>query len=147
MKRIYVVLALVFLCSCESDSGNRNPFLQEANFTFDVNLSLPLFSGLNITGNAVFIGNQGVGIRGVYIINTGFGNFLAWEANCPNQTPNSCSTMELVGGTNVMCPCDGFEYSLFNGQLLTQPEDEEQTVFGLLNYATQVRGDIVTISN
>jgi len=146
MKKVLIVVTLTLLMSCSSDPTNRNPFLQEVSFTFDVNLNLPLFSPLNTTGNAIFISNQGVGIRGVYIINTGFGNFLAWEANCPNQAPSNCSTMELVGGTNVACPCDGNEYSLFNGQLLTEPLEDER-VFGLLNYSTRTNGSIVTISN
>ncbi|NAS31275.1 hypothetical protein GTQ40_09860 [Flavobacteriaceae bacterium R38] len=147
MKKVFTVLVFALLLSCSSDSSNRNPFLPEVSFTFDINLNLPLFSPLNTTGSAIFIGNEGVGINGVYVINTGFGNFLAWEASCPNQTPSSsCSRMDLVGGTNVVCPCDDYEYSLFNGQLLTEPAEGDR-VFGLLNYSTRASGNIVTISN
>ena len=147
MKKIMVILVVGVLISCSSDSSNRNPFIPEVNFSFEVNLNLPLFSVLNTTGNAIFINNPGVGVRGVFVINSGFDTFLAWEANCPNLSPNNCSTMEIVGGTNVRCPCDDNEYSLFNGQLLSEPTEGERT-FSLLNYRTRVRADnTVIISN
>ena len=146
MRTLFGAFILILLLSCSSDdSSNRNPFIPDVGFTFDINLNLPLFGGLNTPGNAIFIGNPGVGVRGIFVINTGSG-FLAWEANCPNQAPSSCSTMELSGGVNVVCPCDNNEYSLFNGQLLTEPTEGER-VFGLLNYATRVNGNIVIVSN
>ena len=145
VKKILMIVALIAFLSCSRDSSNRNPFLPEVSFTFEINLNLPLFSGLNTPGNAVFINNTGVGIRGVYVINTGFGNFLAWEASCPNQSPSSCSTLEL-NGTTVVCPCDEYEYSLFNGQLLTEVPEGER-VFGLLNYSARALEGSVIISN
>ncbi|NER14567.1 hypothetical protein GWK08_14020 [Leptobacterium flavescens] len=146
MKKFLMVFVLAAVLSCSGDSTDRNPFLREVNFSFEVNLNLPLYSSLNTTGNAVYIGNQGVGIRGVFVINTGFGNFLAWEASCPNQAPSGCSTMNIQGGTMAVCPCDDFEYSLFNGQLLTETPGNERR-FGLLNYRTRVNDNIVIISN
>lgn len=151
MRKILLLAGLLIVLACDNNgNGNRNPFLQEVSFSFEMNLNLPQFSPLTTIGNAIYISNPNVGIRGIFVINAGIGvgnnTFLAWEASCPNQTPNSCSTMELVGGTNVICPCDNYEYTLFTGQLLTEPEGEER-VFGLLNYQTRVNGNVITVFN
>ena len=41
-------------------------------------------------------------------------DYRAWDANCPNQYPSSCSQMR-INGVNAKCNCDNFEYSLFTG--------------------------------
>lgn len=71
--------------------------------------------------------------------------FVAWEASCPNQTPNECSTM-ILEGQNVRCPCDDFEYNLFFGQLLNAPEDGGR-FYNLLPYRAVLAGNSVIISN
>ncbi len=143
---MFITTLLFIACSGDS-SSDRNPFLQEIGFRFEINLNLPLYNSLNTIGNAVYIGNSGVGTRGIFVINTGLGNnpFFAWEASCPNHAPNNCSTMTIDGGTNCVCACEDYEYSLFNGQLLSEPQAER--TYGLLNYRTTIVGDIVTISN
>ncbi len=145
MKGLYYIIIGVLLLSCSNDRTNRNPYLQEIGFRFDVNLNLPLYSPLTNTGNAVFIGNQTVGTRGVFIINTGFNTFRAFEASCPNHAPNSCSTMDLNGQTAV-CFCEEYEYSLFTGQQLNRPDDGNR-YYDMLEYHTTFGGNTVSISN
>ncbi|MEA1787198.1 hypothetical protein U1E44_13940 [Arenibacter sp. GZD96] len=145
MKRIVVKFLFILLLSCSNDTSNRNPFLQEFGFRFDLNLNLPLYSPLTNTGNAVFIGNQGVGIRGVFVMNVGFNQFRAFEATDPNHAPNSCSTMDLNGQTAV-CPCEQYEYSLFTGQMLNRPDDGQRR-FDMLEYRTRFSGNVVSVSN
>lgn len=151
MRKILVVLGLLVFLGCDNGNSNdRNPYLRETAFTFEVNLNLPLYNSLTTIGNAIYIDNPNVGVRGIFVINAGIGvgnnTFLAWEASCPNHTPNSCSTMALVGGTSCTCSCEDYEYTLFTGQLLTEPQGEER-VYGLLNYQTRVNGNIITIFN
>ena len=147
MKHFGGYILLFFLLACSSDSTNRNPFLLEVNFRFEANLNLPLYNNLNTIGNPVYIGNDGVGIRGVFVMKSGLSGsqYVAWEASCPNQTPNSCSTMILDGQTAI-CPCDDLKYSLFTGQLLDRPDDG-QRYYDLLFYRATQSGNIVTISN
>ncbi len=145
MKHLWVLaLCLVFL-GCDSDPENRNPFLQEVRFRFDLNLNLPLYNNLNTIGSPVFVDNPGVGIRGAFVMRTGLDTFFAFEASCPNQSPSPCSTME-IDGQNVVCPCDDFIYSLFTGQLLNRPDDGNR-YFDLLFYRATQSGNVVTISN
>ncbi len=146
MKYLSCLILMLLLLSCENDGPDRNPFLPEVNFRFDLNLNLPEYNRLNNVGNPIYVDNNGVGIRGVFVMRTGPENqFVAWEANCPNHAPNDCSTM-LLDGQNVRCPCDDFEYNLFFGQLLNPPDDGSR-FFNLKPYRAVLAGNSVIISN
>lgn len=145
MRHLPKLFLLLFLCGCETDRTNRNPFLQEIGFRFDINLNLPLYSPLTNTGSAVRIDNQSVGTRGAFVINTGFNQFRAFEASCPNHEPNNCSTMELNGQV-ATCSCEDYQYSLFTGQMLNRPEDGNR-YYDMLEYRANASGNIVVISN
>ncbi|MFS4454667.1 Rieske (2Fe-2S) protein [Maribacter sp. 2304DJ31-5] len=145
MKRILSLFLLILITSCERNGTNRNPFLQEIGFRFDANLNLPLYSPLTNTGNAVLIENNGVGTRGVFIINTGFNQFRAFEASCPNHAPNNCSTMTLNGQT-ATCSCEDYQYSLFTGQQLNRPDDGNR-YYDMLEYRATFNGSTVSVSN
>ena len=146
MNRILSIFLLISMFSCDSDRPERNPFLQEIGFRFEINLSLPLYSPLTNPGNPVYIGTQGVGNRGVFVINAGFDQYRAFEASCPNHPPNSCSTMEIDGQTAV-CPCEDYEYSLFTGQQFNPPDDGNR-YYNMLEYHANFNGsNVVTISN
>lgn len=142
---VHKLFMLFLLLSCSGDPGTRNPYLQELGFRYEINLNLPLYSPLNNTGSPVYIGSAGTGIRGIFVMNSGFDVFRAFEASCPNHPPSSCSTLEL-DGQNAVCPCEGYEYSLFTGQLLNRPGDGSR-YYNLLEYRANLSGDILTITN
>ncbi|MEO9512430.1 MAG: hypothetical protein ABJN84_17285 [Flavobacteriaceae bacterium] len=136
---------LLFLFSCDSDGTNRNPYLQEVSFRFEINLNLPLYNDLNNIGNPIYVPNDGVGTRGAFVIKSGLDTYFAFEASCPNHTPNSCSTM-TIDGQNVVCSCENYTYSLFTGQQLDRPDDGNR-YYDLLFYNASPSGNIITISN
>ncbi len=144
MKHFWGLCLLLTLFACSSDSTNRNPYLQEVSFRFDLNLNLPLYSNLKNVGNPVYVGNSGVGTRGAFVMNIGSG-YYAFEASCPNHAPNDCSTM-TIDGQNVVCSCEGYTYSLFTGQQLDRPNDGKR-YHDLLYYRATLSGNVVTISN
>ena len=145
MTRFWSLFLLVFLLSCKTDRTNRNPFLQEIGFRFDINLNLPLYSPLTNTGNVVYINSAEVGTRGVFVINTGFEQYRAFEASCPNHAPNACSTMKFSGQV-ATCECEDYEYSLFTGQQLSPPDDDNR-YYDMLEYNTSFSGKVIVISN
>ena len=145
MKYFWGCVLFVLLISCESDPTNRNPYLQEVSFRFDLNLNLPLYNALNTIGNPVYVPNNGVGTRGAFVIRSGLDTYFAFEASCPNHAPNNCSTMDL-DGQNVVCSCEDFTYSLFTGQQLNRPDDGNR-YYDLLFYRATRSGNVVTISN
>ncbi len=146
MKKFFVVLCFIFLLiSCSSNSTDRNPYLPEVNFSFEINLNLPLYSSLQVPGNSIYIGNPGVGVRGIFVTNNG-SSFFAWEASCPNHVPNECSTMTITEGINCQCACENYKYGLFTG-VITGEEQPEGQGYSLLNYRTSFSGNSVVVSN
>lgn len=115
MKKYILLLLLVTVFSCPSDdSVNPNcNFLPNIGINYPVNLNLPFFSNLNITGGVVRVDGQGVG--GIILINNG-NRILAWDGADPNEVPSNCSTL-VVNGTEAESQCaDGTVYSLFSGR-------------------------------
>ncbi len=51
-----------------------------------------------------------------------------------------------MDGQNAVCPCEGYTYSLFTGQLLNPPDDG-QRFYNMLEYRARRSGNIVTITN
>jgi len=144
MKRLGIVILLI-ITSCSNDGTNRNPYLQEIGFRFEANLNLPSYSPLTNTGSVVYINSDLAGTRGVFVINSGFDQFRAFEGSCPNHAPNDCSTMSFSGQV-ATCSCEGYEYSLFTGQLLDVPDDGNR-YYNMLEYRTSFNGGSVIIFN
>jgi len=114
-KYIFFLFLLPLFFACSSDDfRNNNRYLPNYNFSKDIDMSLPLYSNLQFTGNPVRITDAGIGINGIIVMNTGSG-YSAYEASCPNQNLTNCSVLQ-IDGINAICPCDEVEYSLFTGQ-------------------------------
>jgi nitrite reductase/ring-hydroxylating ferredoxin subunit len=141
MKKIFpLLIAIIAICGCSDDDvRTRNPFLPVYTVNVEVNLNLPLYNDLNYAGNAVLITQGSAGINGIILFNAG-GSFLAWEATCPNQVPTTCSTLDFSEPI-ATCPCDDVEYSLYTGQ----PNADLR--YGLVQYRTEVNGNVVRIYN
>lgn len=145
MRSVLGFFLLCTLLGCSTDGTNRNPYLQEIRFRFDLNLNLPLYSPLTNTGNAVYVNTNVNGSRGVFVTNVGFNQYRAFEAGCPNHAPSSCSTMALDGQIAV-CSCEDYEYSLFTGQQFNRPNDGSR-YYDMLEYRVSFSGNVVSVSN
>jgi len=104
-----------------------------------------LYSPLTNTGSAVLISQDGVGTRGVFVINTGFNQYRAFDASCPIHASNNCSTMTFMGQV-ATCACEDYEYSLLTGQQLNRPDDGNR-YYDMLKYRASFSGNSVRISN
>lgn len=140
---------MVLVFACDTNTTNRNPFLQEFSFRFDINTNLPLYSALTNEGSAIYIGNEQAGTRGIFVIKTlaSLNGYRAFEASCPNHLPNNCSTMTLDNSRNsVTCSCEDYNYTLFTGQLLNAPNDGSR-FYNMLEYRVNASGNIISITN
>jgi nitrite reductase/ring-hydroxylating ferredoxin subunit len=149
MRSYLVLLLLVLVFACDTNTTNRNPFLQEFSFRFDINTNLPLYSVLTNEGSAIYIGNEQAGTRGIFVIKTlaSLNGYRAFEASCPNHLPNNCSTMTLDNSRNsVTCSCEDYNYTLFTGQLLNAPNDGSR-FYNMLEYRVNASGNIISITN
>ena len=142
MKKLLLILPLVFLISCgDDDRINNCNFLIDVGVNATVNLNLTEFSQLMFTSEVVYISNQG-GNAGFYVINVGNDNYRAWDAADPNHAQNSCSFLQR-DGLEVTCGCpDENRYNLFTGQALG-----EQLPCGLKEYRVTVSGSNLIINN
>ena len=113
LKKIILIFIFVFTACSDNTVTDNNPFLPNFAFQFNLNTSLPLYAPLEFAGNAVVINQEGVGIRGVVVFNSGSG-IEAFDLACPNQFLDNCSTMTVVG-VELECPCDGERYNLYTG--------------------------------
>ena len=115
MKKYLILFLLPLFFGCDKENfSNNNPYLPNYGFTTNINMNLPQYTTLQFPSNGVYINNAGVGVRGIFVFNTGSG-YVAYDAACPNQDLSSCSTMTL-SGVEAICPCDDVRYSLFSGQ-------------------------------
>ena len=142
MKKLILVLSLLFLTNCGNDDTiNRCNFLFNVGVNATLNLNLPEFGQLIFTSNVVYVPNQGN--AGIYVINIGNDSYRAWDAADPNHAfdPN-CSFLQR-DGVDVTCGCpDENNYSLFTGQSLGDP-----LPCGLREYRVTVSGANLVISN
>lgn len=127
------------LASCDENTiNNNNPYLPNYTFSVNVDSTLPSNDNLRYPGNGVKITQSGVGVRGIFVFNTGSG-YTAWDAACPNQTLGNCSNMSL-SGINAQCPCDNKLYSLYTGESAGMK-------YPLKQYRTEVNGTVIRVFN
>jgi nitrite reductase/ring-hydroxylating ferredoxin subunit len=150
MKKYFlplVALSLLFGCSTNSPNNN-NPYIPNYAVNLPINLNLPQYSDLKFVSNAVYIPNHGA--RGIIVFNNSGTTYNAFEAACPNQPLSACSTMTFkkpdpndplrIDETNVVCPCDNAEYSLFTGQ-------SKGKQYPLKQYRVEVNGNMLRVYN
>lgn len=115
MKKYILLLTLFGLTlGCSKDRiRNTNPYIPNYSFSLTINTNLPLYSGLNSPINPIVVTEPGTGVN-LILMKISDTDYRAWDANCPNQYPSSCSKM-TISGINAKCPCDAIEYSLFTG--------------------------------
>lgn len=140
-KFFSTILLIMILIGCESDNTRiRNPFVPNYPFNITINMELPMYNALLYPSNAVFISpSLGAGTNGVIVFNTGF-SYVAYEANCPNQTITSCSRLE-ISEPRAICPCDNLEYSLFTGLPVTEGQ------YTMIPYRVEQNGNSLRVWN
>lgn len=146
--RKFLILICLFaagISACSTERTNRNPYLQEISFRIDLDLNLPLYNGLNTIGNPVYVGLNGAGTRGVFVMQTSIDLYQAYEASCPNHVPNDCSTMR-INGIEVECDCEGYRYNLFTGQMSNRPQTGS-VFYDLLRYNVLPSGNTLIVTN
>lgn len=115
--RRFALFSVVFwlISSCGQDTVKRsnNPYLPYYSFSVTLNLNLPLYSALNtnLSPKSITLPN---GAQAV-IMRVSDSDYRAWNGNCPNQSPTSCSVLS-TNGLFAKCGCsDQYQYSMFDG--------------------------------
>jgi nitrite reductase/ring-hydroxylating ferredoxin subunit len=112
MKNFFLlILATTLLLGCGNDTvRNNNPYIPSYGFSYVINLNLN--SALTSPLNPVSITEpSGISMIVIKVSNT---DYRAWNANCPNQTPSSCSRL-IPNSLKAKCSCENYEYNLLTG--------------------------------
>jgi hypothetical protein len=132
----YILSALFFLSTCNT----KDDYIQEVYVNININLNLPEFSDLQVSGNSIFI--EG-GVEGI-IIYHGVGNdYKVYDRNCSYEPSLSCSQIDSVDAGIAYCGCCTSAFLLSNdASVLNSP-----ALLPLKKYYWTLSGSQMHISN
>lgn len=140
MKKIWLLMlfvSILFSCS-DNNTSNKNPNIPSYHVDLQINTNLPSYNKLTYPSNPVYFADHGA--KGVIVMMTGPGTYVAFDAACPNQPLNSCTAM-TINGINAVCSCDKSSYSLFNGVGYAKEE------YPMKQYRVEVNGNLIYVYN
>lgn len=142
MRKLLFILVITLVLGCDdSNFNNRNPYLPNYQFSFDINTNLPSYSNLQFPSNHIKIYPSNGPSSGVIVFNTG-STFNAFDGGCPNHDLSGCSIL-AINGIEADCNCDFHEnisYNLFTGQALGEQ-------YQLKQYRVEVVGTNIRVYN
>ena len=132
----YILSALFFLSTCNT----KDDYIQEIYVNINIDLNLPEFSDLQVSGNSIFI--EG-GVEGI-IIYHGVGNdYKVYDRNCSYEPSLSCSQIDSVDAGIAFCGCCTSAFLLSNdASVLNSP-----ALLPLKKYYWTFSGSQMHISN
>jgi hypothetical protein len=132
----YILSTLFFLSTCNT----KDDYIQEVYVNINIDLNLPEFSDLQVSGNSIFI--EG-GVEGI-IIYHGVGNdYKVYDRNCSYEPSLSCSQIDSVDAGIAYCGCCTSAFLLSNdASVLNSP-----ALLPLKKYYWTLIGSQMHISN
>ena len=132
----YILSALFFLSTCNT----KDDYIQEVYVNINIDLNLPEYSDLQVSGNSIFI--EG-GVEGI-IIYHGVGNdYKVYDRNCSYEPSLSCSQIDSVDAGIAYCGCCTSAFLLSNNaSVLNSP-----ALLPLKKYYWTLTGSQMHISN
>lgn len=104
---------LKILTSCGNREETTSCFPNQ-NISVQINLSLPAYYQLQNIGGWIYISEQQSGTKGLIITKTSSG-FKIYDRNAPHICPDTNTTLEVEGGTLVICKKDNAKWFLNSG--------------------------------
>ena len=137
MKKII----LIFFIYCIVNSCNKQEdFIQDVYVSEFVDLSLPQYSEINITGNAVFI--EG-GVEGIIIFKDVGDNFKIYDRNCSYEPSSICAKIDSISSGIAFCGCCSSAFLISSsGEAINAP-----AILPLKKYRWSLNNNILHIHN
>lgn len=104
---------LKILTSCGNREETTSCFPNQ-NISVQINLSLPAYYQLQNIGGWIYISEQQSGTKGLIITRTS-SEFKIYDRNAPHICPDTNTTLEVEGGTLVICKKDNAKWFLNSG--------------------------------
>ena len=132
----YILSTLFFFSTCNT----KDDYIQEVYVNINIDLNLPEYSDLQVSGNSIFI--EG-GVEGI-IIYHGVGNdYKVYDRNCSYEPSLSCSQIDSVDAGIAYCGCCSSAFLLSNeASVLNSP-----ALLPLKKYYWTLSGSQMHISN
>ena len=130
---ILIISALIISCDTKKD------YIQEVYVNEQIDLSLPVYSDISITGNSIFISG---GVEGI-IIYHGIGNdYKAYDRNCSVEPSLACSRIDSINAGIAFCGCCPAAFLISNtGEAIHHAQLPLKSYYCVLN------NNILTITN
>lgn len=106
--------ALKTLNSCSNREETTSCFPNQF-ISVQLNLSLPSYYPLNNIGGWIYVSEQQSGTRGLIIYRASATSFKIYDRNAPHICPDNNTTLEVEGGTLVICKKDNAKWFLNSG--------------------------------
>ena len=137
MKKII----FIFFIYCIVNSCNKQEdFIQDVYVSEFVDLSLPQYSEINITGNAVFI--EG-GVEGIIIFKDVGDNFKIYDRNCSYEPSSICAKIDSISSGIAFCGCCSSAFLISSsGEAINAP-----AILPLKEYSWSLSNNILHIYN
>ena len=99
MKSIlYIIIISLLIASCTS----KENYIAEVYVNILIDLSLPEYSDLQVSGNSIFI--EG-GVEGIIIYHGVGDDYKAYDRNCSYEPSLTCSVIDSVNAGIAYCGC------------------------------------------
>ena len=95
---IFICFTALLLSSC----NNQDDYIRNVYVNFELDLSLPEYSNLDILGNVIFI--EG-GNAGIIIYHFATEEYRVYDRNCSYEPSLACSFIDSVSSTRAYCGC------------------------------------------
>ncbi len=132
----YILSTLFFLSTCNT----KDDYIQEVYVNINIDLNLPEFSDLQVSGNSIFI--EG-GVEGIIIYHGVGDDYKVYDRNCSYEPSLSCSQIDSVDAGIAYCGCCTSAFLLSNdASVLNSP-----ALLPLKKYYWTLIGSQMHISN
>ena len=95
---LYLLSISLLIASCNS----KDDYIKEVYVDIAIDLSLPEYSKLQISGNSIFI--EG-GVEGIIIYHGVGSDYTVYDRNCTYEPSLSCSYIDSINSTIAYCGC------------------------------------------
>lgn len=137
---LLIISVLKIINSCGNREETSNCFPNQ-NISVQINISLPAYYQLQNVGGWVYISEQQSGTRGIIVTRVSPNEFKIYDRNAPHICPDNNTTLEVEGGTLVICRKDNAKWFLNNGA------PAEVSTYPLKQYFYSFNSNILNIYN
>jgi len=95
---LYILSISLLIANCNS----KEDYIKEVYVDIDIDLNLPEYSNLQISGNSIFI--EG-GVEGIIIYHGVGDNYGVYDRNCSYEPSLACSVIDSVSSGIAYCGC------------------------------------------